>query len=93
MRNTLSLGALAVVVTAIIGLVVADSFGVMEDASGDRIAGLVAALTLAVLIGSGLFGRYRSGASGGPLVHIAIWLAVIGAAALLYVWKDTLLGS
>lgn len=90
MRTPLALAALAVVITAIIGLVVFDSLGVMDDAMGDRIAGLVAALSLAVLIGSGLFGRYRAGSSGGPLIHIAIWLAIIGVIAMLYVWKDRL---
>jgi hypothetical protein len=82
---------IGLIVVTMIGLVVADQFDLMTDGSAQIIAAVVAMSALALSIGSGALGRYRAPGGGGKaLSHIAIWLAIGCAFALLFMWGGPL---
>lgn len=82
----------AAILASIVVFVVADLAGGIGGFPNERWAAAIAAICLAVWIGPGLLGRYAGNASG-ALKAVALWLALICAAALLYVYgKDFLIG-
>jgi hypothetical protein len=84
---------IGVVLAAIVTFVVADLAGGFGAFPDERWAGAIAAICLAVWIGPGLLRRY-AGPGGGQaaLRAIALWLAIIVAVALLYVYgRDVLI--
>lgn len=81
----------AVVLAAIATFVVADLAGGLGTFPNERWAAAIAMICLAVWIGPGLLSRY-AGNSSGALKAVAIWLAILAAIALVYVYgKDELI--
>jgi predicted aspartyl protease len=80
---------LAIVIAGITFLVVADVFTDFDTVRGDQIVSVVAMSALLVVVGAGMVGRY-SGQSGMFLRHIAVWLGVIAALALIYQYRAVL---
>jgi hypothetical protein len=90
MRGRLAETLLAVVLAAIVTFVVADLAGGFGNFPNERWAAAIASLCLLVWIGPKALRRYQS-FGGGALKAGALWLAIICAVALLYVYgKDVL---
>ncbi|HVI28378.1 hypothetical protein [Hansschlegelia sp.] len=91
-RRRVSEMLVAVTLAAIATFVVADLAGGFGAFPNAQWASAIAMICLAVWIGPGLLRRY-AGDGGGALRAVAIWLAIICAFALLYVYgKDFLVG-
>jgi hypothetical protein len=80
---------LAIVIAGITFLVVADVFTDFDTVRGDQIVSVVAMSALLIVVGAGMVGRY-AGQSGMFLRHIAVWLAIIAALALIYQYRAVL---
>jgi hypothetical protein len=92
MKSGVSQVLVAVVLAAIATFVVADLAGGFGTFPNERWAAAIAMICLAVWIGPGLLRRYASN-GGAALRAAALWLAIIVAVALLYVYgKDFLVG-
>lgn len=81
--------ALAIVVAGITFLVIADVFTDFDTVRGDQIVTVVAMSALLIVMGAGMIGRY-AGQGGMFLQHIAIWLGLIAALALVYQYREML---
>jgi hypothetical protein len=80
---------LAIVVAGITFLVIADVFTDFDAARGDQIVSVVAMSALLIVLGANTVGRYAG--SGGMFVqHLAIWLGIIAALALVYQYRAVL---
>jgi hypothetical protein len=76
--------ALVIVAAGAVALVIARLVGALPTAIGTGgLAGIVALLALAAWIGPGVLRDYQ-GRGGTALRHVAIWLAIVVAAVLLY---------
>lgn len=82
----------AVILAAMVTFVVADLAGGMGTFPNERWAGAIAMICLAVWIGPGLLRRYTDNA-GAALKAVALWLVIITAVALLYVYGKEFLVS
>lgn len=80
---------LAIVMAGITFLVVADVFTDFDTVRGDQIVSVVAMSALLIVLGAGMVGRY-AGESGMFLRHIAVWLGIIAALALIYQYRAVL---
>lgn len=90
MKGRLAEILLAVILAAIATFVVADLAGGFGTFPNERWAAAVASMCLLVWIGPRALRRYRTD-GGGAVKAVALWLAIICAAALLYVYgKDFL---
>lgn len=90
MRGRVSEILLAVILAAIATFVVADLAGGVGTFPNERWAAAVAMICLLVWIGPKVLRRYTGNASA-ALKAVAIWLAIMCAVALLYVYgKDFL---
>ena len=90
MKGGVSEILIAVVLAAIATFIVADLAGGFGTFPNERWAAAIAMMCLAVWIGPGLLRRYTGDASA-ALKAVALWLAIIAAVALLYVYgKDFL---
>ena len=87
--SRLSWIGLIIVVAGITFLVIADVFTDFGGVRGDQIVSLVAATALLIVIGGGAFGAY-AGHGTVALQHLAIWLAIIAAIALIYNYREAL---
>lgn len=83
---------IAIVLAAIVTFVIADLAGGLGTFPNERWASAIAMICLAVWIGPGLLRRYAGNGSA-ALKAAALWLAIIVAVALLFVYgKDFLVG-
>lgn len=90
MKGGVSEILIAVVLAAIATFIVADLAGGFGTFPNERWAAAITMMCLAVWIGPGLLRRYTGDASA-ALKAVALWLAIIAAVALLYVYgKDFL---
>jgi hypothetical protein len=90
MKRGVSEILIAVVLAAILTCVLADLAGGLGTFPNERWAAAIASICLAVWIGPGLLRRY-AGNAGAALKAVALWLAIICALALIYVYgKDFL---
>lgn len=90
MKGGVSEYLVAIVLAAIATFVLADLAGGLGTFPNERWAAAIAMICLAVWIGPGLLRRYTGDASA-ALKAAALWLAIICAVALLYVYgKDFL---
>ncbi|PZQ11645.1 MAG: hypothetical protein DI565_18075 [Ancylobacter novellus] len=90
MKGGVSEILIAVVLAAIATFIVADLAGGFGTFPNERWAAAIAMMCLAVWIGPGLLRRYTGNANA-ALKAVALWLALIAAVALLYVYgKDFL---
>ncbi|MFC3693956.1 hypothetical protein [Chenggangzhangella methanolivorans] len=81
----------AVVLAAIVTFVIADLAGGFGTFPNERWAAAIAMMCLAVWIGPGLLRRYAGNANA-ALKAVALWLLIIVAVAMLYVYgKDFLI--
>lgn len=92
MRRGVSEILVVVVLAAILTFVVADLAGGLGTFPNERWAAAIASICLAVWIGPGLLRRY-SGDAPAALKAVALWLAIIAAVALLYVYGHDFLTS
>ena len=82
--------ALAIVVAGAVALVAGSLFGGLHLGIGSsQLVGVVAMVALAVWLGPGLLARYR-GRGGQALGHVALWLAIVAAAAILYRFRGAI---
>ncbi|BCJ90308.1 hypothetical protein IZ6_10430 [Terrihabitans soli] len=81
--------ALGIVVAGITFLVIADVFTDFGSVRGDQIVSVVAMSALLLVFGAGAVGRY-AGQGGMFLKHVALWLAIIAALALIYQYREML---
>ncbi|WP_020179098.1 hypothetical protein [Methylopila sp. M107] len=82
----------AVILAAIVTFVIADLAGGMGTFPNERWAAAIAMICLAVWIGPGALRRYSGNASG-ALKAVALWLLIVTAIALLYVYGKEFLVS
>lgn len=91
-RGRISELLVAVVLAAIVTFVIADLAGGFGTFPNERWAAAIAMMCLAVWIGPGVLRRYV-GKGSAALKAAALWLAIICAIALLYVYGKEFLVS